>query len=329
MNIDTMNLRDVKKEIKTYFGIRRKSIIPTVIDVFLPLNGGKNVIADYGEDAAVIDFPGGDYLLLAADGIMENLIEIDPYWAGYCSVLVNLHDVAAMGGESIALVNVLSVNNENVCKRILDGMNTAVRKFGIPIVGGHTHPDCRYNAIDVAVLGKVRKGTVILSSTAKNDEDIIFAMDIDGKFTPGIPYSWDTTYFKPSKLIRKQLLTMKELGERKLVTSGKDISLPGALGTLAMLLETSEKGGWVSIDKIPRPDNVALIQWLKAYQGCGFVLTTKRENSVKVIELFNSNRLTASVVGQVQKKRVLELRMGSERERLFDFEKGEGVTSLW
>ena len=51
---------------------------------------------------------------------------------------------------------------------------------------------------------------------------------------------------------------MQEIGSRKLVTAGKDISNPGIIGTLGMLLEVSGKGADIDLTQIPKPDLDAL-----------------------------------------------------------------------
>ncbi|WP_084673843.1 AIR synthase related protein [Methylobacterium sp. WSM2598] len=56
-----------------------------------------------GDDCAAI--PVGDgHLLLAAAGGHDGVVASDPYFAGYCGVMVNLGDVAAMGGRPLAVV---------------------------------------------------------------------------------------------------------------------------------------------------------------------------------------------------------------------------------
>jgi selenophosphate synthetase-related protein len=201
----------------------------------------------------------------------------------------------------------------------MKGMEAAVTKFGIPIVGGHTHPDCAYNAIDVAILGTAELDSVIYSHTAEVGDDIILAMDLDGFYPPMLPFAWDTTTRKDPETCRRQLGIMRELGRRHLVRSGKDISNPGSIGTLGMLLETSGKGGSVRIEDIPRPDGIDLVQWIKSYQGLGYVVTCDREFSAEVIGLFASVGVTAAVVGSVDGSRMLRLTEGGKSAVLFDF----------
>lgn len=314
-----MNLEQIVREIRSYPGVTRKKIISDVVK-FFPISDDNKLIAAFGEDAAVIDH-GEDALLLAGDGIMEDLMEKNAFWAGYCSVLVNVNDIAAMGGLPLGMVSVISMKNGEVLTEILEGIKAGIEKFGVPMVGGHTHPDCDYNAIDVAILGYVKKDEVVLSSTAEKGDDIIFSMDIDGKFTPNIPYSWDSTSFKDPGNVQKQVKVMNTLAHEKLLTAGKDISNPGSLGTLAMLMETSQKGGEVELQKIPKPENVDFIQWLKAYQGCGYVVTCKPENSKEVIRLYQTVGLSAVVVGNVTDDNILRITDGKKSVVLFDFSK--------
>jgi len=91
---------------------------------------------------------------------------------------------------------------------------------------------------------------------------------------------------------------MQELGERHLVTAGKDISNPGLLGTLGMLLETSGIGAVIDLDLIPVPAGIKLSDWLKMYPGMGFVVTAKPENVYEVIDVFRDRGLTAAKIGK-------------------------------
>jgi selenophosphate synthetase-related protein len=227
----------------------------------------------------------------------------------------------------VAMVDVLSVNNQEVASAVLSGMRKAIEKFNVPIIGGHLHPDTPYSALDVAILGKARKDSVILSSTAQPGEAVIAAADFDGKAHPKFNINFDSTSFKDRKTLLTQLGAMQELGESGLVRAGKDISNPGMLGTLGMLVETSGVGAVVDVDAIPIPEGLDLQSWLKMYPGMGFVVTTKPENAEKVIEVFRRRGLTPAVIGKVVEDRKLIMRSGKEEAVLFDLVK-ECVTGI-
>jgi len=310
-----ITLKELVREIRSYKGVRRKGPIESVAMNLLPLPSDE-VLAAHGEDAAVIKC-GREILLMAADGIIEDLVERNPHWAGYSAVLVNINDIAAMGGFPIAMVNVLSCADEKKRGQIVAGMKAACDKFVVPMVGGHLHPDTSYSAIDVAILGKTDRSRLVLSTGASEGDSVMFAIDLDGQFTEGVPYSWDTTTKKSREVIKRQLRTMNRVAPY--LTAGKDISNPGCLGSLGMLLEASCKGAQVELKCIPTPPKVDTVQWLTAYQGCGFVLTLKPGREQIVKNEFARADITAEVCGKVTNEPVLELLQDGSRETLFDF----------
>jgi putative methanogenesis marker protein 2 len=314
-----MSLDSIIGAIRTFPGVTRKRAIHEVVD-FFPTSSFPHVAASRGEDAAAIDH-GDNYILFATDGIMESLVTADPFYAGYYAVLVNVNDIAAMGGRALAMVDVMSMSKSKICNHILRGMDTAVKKFNVPIVGGHTHPDCKYNAIDISIIGTVRKEDIILSSTAQDGDDIVFVMDLDGFYPPGLEYAWDTTFKRDAETVQAQMEAAAIVASEHLVHSGKDMSNPGSVGTLGMMLESSGKGGVVDIGKIPTPEGADLIRWLLAYQGCGFVYACPPENSARVIEIFSKAGCTGAAVGRIDSSLELKLILGNESGVLFDFSK--------
>ena len=312
-----MDLDAVVSAIKGFPGVTRKNTVHEIVHS-LPTGSFAHIVASEGEDAAAIEY-GNDCLLFAADGIMESLVKTDPFYAGYFAVLVNVNDIAAMGGKPLAMVDIMSMSNGRICSKLLKGMERAVRKFNVPIIGGHTHPDCEYNAIDISIIGVVPRSDIIRSSTAEAGNDIVFAMDLDGFFPEGLRYAWDTTTKKDDKLVQDQLELMQVIAKEHLVTAGKDMSNPGCIGTMGMLLESSGKGGYIDIDKIPRPDGIDEVQWILAYQGFGFALSCRPENSQRLIDLFKTVGTDAAVVGKVDDSSELVLRSGNETRVLFNF----------
>ncbi len=75
---------------------------------------------------------------------------------------------------------------------------------------------------------------------------------------------------KSAEAVRAQIRVMEDLGKERLVTAGKDISNPGVIGTLGMLLEVSGKGAVIDLEAIPpRPDlsaiGLSFEQWVRMY----------------------------------------------------------------
>ena len=314
-----MELSELVKSLQSFKGVSRKNSIENVTktlgDVY---NITGDVLLDFGDDASAIDIGDNQVVLLAADGIWGDLMNVDPYWAGYCAVLVNVNDIAAMGGKPIAMVNIMAVDNEEIYEEILSGIVDGCRKFNVPMVGGHLHPDAEYNSLDVAIAGIASKDSLITSSGAKVGDKVLVAIDIDGRQYPGIPLNWDTTYEKDAKLVQDQIKIMQKIAEEHLPSAGKDISNPGTLGTLEMLLESSQVGASVELEKIPRNENVDWDMWLRAYPGAAFVMTAPEENAQAIIDALSPYSFEVAVIGDVIEEKKLYLSSGDEKLVLFD-----------
>ena len=314
-----MELASLVKSLQSFEGVSRKGAIENITNKLKEVyNVSGETLLDFGDDASAIDIGDGNIILFAADGIWGKLMDADPYWAGYCSILVNVNDIAAMGAKPIAMVNILSINNDEIANDLLSGIKDGCKKFNVPMVGGHLHPDADYNALDVAIVGIAKKNKIITSFGVNIGDKVIVAIDLDGRQHPKFALNWDTTYLKDEKIVQDQIIAMKEIAEKELVTGGKDISNPGTLGTLEMLLESSNVGATVDLNSIPRNESVNWDDWLKSYPGAGFVLTTKEENVSELVDLLKKVFITASVVGEVIEEKKLYLSKGNEKMVLFD-----------
>ena len=315
-----MNLNALVDSVRSYDGITRKNFIrgaTSILDDTYNIAG--RTALGFGDDASAIDIGNDTLLLMAADGMWGRLMEGDPRWAGYCSVLVNVNDIAAMGGIPMGMTNVISINNKEICNEIMLGIKEGVEKFGVPMVGGHIHPDTPYTALDVSITGIVSKDDVITSCGAKVGDSVIVAVDLDGRQHPSFPLNWDSTTHKTPELVQLQISVMNNIAKKHLLTAGKDISNPGILGTLGMLLEASEVGATVELEKIPRNSTVNWEEWLKLYPGSGFVLTAEEENVEECIKMLEEVNITSRVAGHIIEEKKLYLTHKNQQKVVFDF----------
>jgi selenophosphate synthetase-related protein len=302
-------LNKLVKDIKSYEGLTRKNDVSRILRLQKTLKFGENL--RLGDDTAVMPY-NDEYLLFSADGIWSKLVS-DPFWVGYCSVLVNVNDVYSMGGTPKALVDVLSMRKEDE-DEILEGIETACEKFQVPMVGGHIHPDS-HTSVAVAVLGTAKK--VLNSFDASPGEKVVLALDLDGQQYKNY-MNWDTTSTKPSTEVLFKLSALPEIAEKELVSTCKDVSNPGILGTIGMLLETSKLGAEIDVEKIPDP--VELSTFVKMYPGFGFVFTAPEENIQEIFTIFKHRDVWVDVIGEVIPRDWMVLLYQGEKEVLFDFE---------
>ena len=116
------------------------------------------------------------------------------------------------------------------------------------MVGGHVHPDSPYPSLSIAILGHAK--ALLRSHLAQPGQDIIVAVDLEGR--PGCKSvtSWDTNSGKTPKEITRRLEAFPLIAELKLSNCCKDISNAGLLGTAAIMMENSGRGAIIDIEKM-------------------------------------------------------------------------------
>ena len=264
-----------------------------------------------GDDCAAIPESDG-FLLFAAEGMLETFVADDPWFAGYCAVMVNLSDVAAMGGRPLAIVDVLWTPNLPQSATIWDGMAAASRAYDVPIVGGHTTVTGTGSVfLAAAVLGKAKK--LITSFDAQPGDDLLMVVDLRGSYRGEKPF-WNASVGAPAQRLQDNLRLLPILAEQGWCCAGKDISNGGVVGTLSMLLECSKVGAELWLDRLPRPKNVALEHWLISFPSFGYLLSVAREYSSKTIALFEELGIACARVGHVTASPSITLFYGSAHE---------------
>lgn len=317
-----LDFENLVHEIQEFEGVSRKSSIDNVINLLSEsYNVSGDVVIDIGDDASAVDIGNNQVILVAADGIWGQIMNVNPYWAGYCSVLVNVNDIAAMGGKPLAMVNIMSINNDEIYEELLTGIKDGCLKFGVPMVGGHLHPDADCDSLGVAIVGIAQKDKLITSFGAEVGDKIIVAIDLDGKPHEMFSLNWDTTYDKDAQLVQDQITAVQYLAEHDYIKSGKDISNPGILGTLEMLLETSGKGAEVNLLDIPINENMPWNDWLKSYPGSGFVFTASDDKCEFIKEYLAKYSIESNIVGEVTNTNSLYLTYEDKRVEVFNQEK--------
>ncbi len=317
-----INLDPIVDSVRNYLGLVRKKPIKAVVEKLYATHKYGNALPNFGDDAAVIPFKD-EYLLFATDGMMTGLIINEPYAAGKASVMVTVNDIYSMGGRPIGLVNVLASGDEEQRSLIVDGIKKGCTKLQVPMLGGHLHPDpeIKTPSLSVAILGCAKN--LLRSHLAKEGDDLILAVDLNGR--PGCQsvVSWDANSGKSAEQLLFRLEILPLIAEKKLSCAAKDISNAGILGTISIFLENSGKGGCIDLEAIPRPDSIALKDWLHCFQSFGFILAVNPENSQTVLNLFSKRNIDANIIGKVSQTDQVILEQNKASRILFDFKTDE------
>ena len=247
-----------------------------------------------GDDAAPLPREGG-YDLLAGEGFIPAFVQDDPWFAGWCAVMVNLSDIAAMGGHAVALLDQVWAPDAGAAAPLLQGLRDASQSYGVPLVGGHTNLSAPELGIAASVFGRATR--LITSFDARPGDTLVAAIDHRGTYR-----NYDNfcaALDAPADRLRRDLALLPELAEAELVTAGKDISQAGLIGTALMLAECSGTGMKIDLDAITPPPGVPQDRWLRSFPSYGFLLSVDRQWVNAVCGRFAARGIDASTIGRV------------------------------
>jgi hypothetical protein len=268
-----------------------------------------------GDDAAAID-DGTGYTLLAAEGMLPSFVARDPWFAGYCALMVNVSDILAMGGRPLALVDVLFAGTGDEAGAVLQGLRAAAEAFAVPVVGGHTSRlTSPGTLLAAAIVGRAQK--LITSFDARPGDALVAVFDLRGAYRGDSLY-FDAATHKSHEALRALLPLLPELAEAALVRAGKDVSMAGIAGTLTMLCEASGVGARLSLDALPCPMGLSLARWLVTFPSFGFLLAVSERHVAEVCARCERLGLASAPVGNFDASRQVVLELGDERALFWD-----------
>ncbi|RYY03241.1 MAG: sll0787 family AIR synthase-like protein [Gammaproteobacteria bacterium] len=248
-----------------------------------------------GDDCAA--FKSGDgYQLLAMEGMLPPFVAQDPKAAGWSSVMVNVSDIAAMGGRPSAIVNAYWHHDSEASAILLKHMKRACDVFGIHFAGGHSSIQSGYTpALAVAITGYAKN--LLSCYHLKPGQRLFMLTDLTGSWHGNLPY-WGCVQGKTPEQIREQWNIPAQLAEAGLAVAAKDISNGGIMGTLIMMLELTGCGADIDLNAIRHPQG-DLLRWLRAFQSFGFLLAVDSDRVSAMLKFFQNSHLSCSPIGTI------------------------------
>ncbi|HEY4455913.1 MAG TPA: MSMEG_0567/sll0787 family protein [Pseudonocardiaceae bacterium] len=239
-----------------------KAVLGPLLAGFASLGGPGFV----GDDGAPV--PSTD-LIAACDAIVPAMVERDPAWAGWCAVLVNVNDLAAMGATPLGLLDAIGARDTAHAAAILTGLKRAADAYGVPVLGGHTQLGVP-PALSVTALGRATHP--VPGGGGRPGHRVRVTVDLGGRWRPGYGgRQWDSTSHRTASELRAML---GSVGIAR-PAAAKDVSMAGIAGTLGMLAEASDCGAVLDVAAVPRPADATMGDWLTCFPGFG-MLTTGR-----------------------------------------------------
>jgi putative N-acetyltransferase (TIGR04045 family) len=219
-----------------------------------------------GDDGAPV---AGTDVVACTDAILPSMVEHDPEWAGWCAMLVNAHDLSAMGATPVAALDALGARDAAHAERVLTGLRRGAEVLDLPIVGGHTQLGVA-PSLSVTALG--RAADPVPAGGGRPGDELSITADVDGTWRPGYEgLQWDSTSWRTRDELRPMLAAVREARPR----AAKDVSMAGIVGTAAMLAEACGCGAELDVERIPRPGAAVMADWLTCFPG--FAMLTAGE----------------------------------------------------
>jgi uncharacterized protein len=267
-----------------------------------------------GDDGAIVAH-GDGRLVMCGEAIAPALLEADPFAAGAAAVATNVADVRAMGGRPLALVDTLVSPDREHAERVLDGLAWAADRLGVPVVGGHLTLGAP------AALSAFCTGTVtapLRAAAARPGDVLLAAFCLEGVQRGEDPPIFTSLRDRDVAKLREDGEALVEVAERGLCHAARDVSMPGVAGSLLQLLELAGCGATLDVDRLPRPDGVALERWLLTFPSFGFVLAAAPEHVEAACAAFARRDLACAPCGTFDDTRALRLAGGGESAEVWD-----------
>ena len=132
-----------------------------------------------GEDAAVIEIPGDNYLVVKTDPVTFATDQI-----GYYTVNVNVNDLVCTGAQPKWFQSTILLPENSttmgLIENIFKDIHDTCKSMGITVIGGHTEitPGLDRPIITGSLVGEVKKNKLVLTSGAEPNDALILTKGV-------------------------------------------------------------------------------------------------------------------------------------------------------
>ena len=289
----------------------------------------------FGHYAGIVEIPGGNLLATHTDGVGTKVVIANLMkkysTIGIDCVAMNVNDIICIGATPISFVDYIAANknDQQIFKKIVEGLVAGAKKSAMPIVGGETAimPDViegKGFAFDLAgmVVGLVSKKEIVLGNKIKTGDVIMGASSsgihsngyslarkaLLGKYSvkdkiKGVGVLGDAL-LKPTEIYVKPVL---EMVQKCKVTGFAHITG----GSFTKLLRLKNIG--YEINSLPKlPPIMGLIQeqgvkpeeMYKTFNmGVGFCVIAPQDQANKIKSIFKKHRISSQEIGKITSKK--------------------------
>ncbi|MDX6647131.1 MAG: uncharacterized protein QOK40_2858 [Miltoncostaeaceae bacterium] len=310
-----MDLHRLAASVRAHPGLQGKRVLAAVASAL----GGD------GDDAAILDDGGAGSLVLAAEAILPAFLSSQPRAAGAAGVVTALNDLAATAARPMAILDTLVAGSETLIVEALEGLRNAAALYGVPVVGGHTTLAAGDPSLATFAVGRAL--APLRAAAARPGDAVCLAACLEGALLDGPD---GLSFFSHLRGPRRQraaadLAVVREAAEAGEAWAARDVSMPGAPGSLLQLMESAGGLGCaLRVDLLPRPAEVPLGRWLVTFPSYGFLLVGDPES---LAARFAAAGLACARVGTLDDSGRLRLSDGRQEAEVWDLA-AEPLTGL-
>ncbi len=269
-----------------------------------------------GDDGALIAH-GGEWIVLCGEAILPSFVAAQPHAAGASAVVTNVSDVRAMGARPLGILDMLVSPDAAHAELVLEGLAWAAELLGVEVVGGHLTIGGPAS-LSATCTGVARQP---LRAAAAGPGDVLLgAFCLEGRYLGDDNDFFSSLRDRAAGRLRTDGDALVEVADAGLCHAARDVSMPGAAGSLLQLLEVAGCGAVLDVDRLPRPDGVSALRWLRTFPSFGFLLATTAEHADAACAVFERHGLACTPCGHFDDSRALQLESGRQRATVWDFD---------
>ena len=277
-----------------------------------------------GDDGAIIHNDPAKNLVVATDTLVSGVhfpADSSPCDIGYRSVVVNVSDIAAMGGKPEWMTLALSLRETNPewLKGFSKGLFLASDEYSLNLIGGDL-TKAEQNIITIQMIGEVDTDAQLLRSNAQPGE-LLFVSGTLGDAAAGLEQFEKKValnqynqylierFFRPTARV--------DIGQAIMdyASSSIDIS-DGLIGDLKKIMRASDVGALINIEDIPLSKEMLKIYEPKKSQTFALsggddyelLFTAPAENLSKIMDISKEKDQKITHIGNITENKNLECR---------------------
>ncbi|MDH3192469.1 MAG: phosphoribosylformylglycinamidine cyclo-ligase [Nitrosopumilus sp.] len=289
----------------------------------------------FGHYAGIVEIPGGKLLATHTDGVGTKVVIANMMkkynTIGIDCIAMNVNDIICIGATPISFVDYIAANknDQQIFKKIVEGLVIGAKKSAVPIVGGETAimPDVIEGpgfAFDLAgmVVGLVSKKDMILGNKISSG-DIIIGAESSGIHSNGYSLARKALLSKYSVkdkikgigVLGDALLTPTEIYVKpilEIIQKCRITGLAHITGGAFTKLTRLKKIGY-DINALPKTppimeliegQGVKLEEMYKTFNmGVGFCVIARKDQGERIKAIFKKYRVASQEIGQIIPKK--------------------------